>query len=97
MKRFLLFLFLVPTLSMAQPITGLNFREWYNPEAEIAVAFDVVRLSNQIVIDFTINSRQFPLEKYSITWERRDTYTQRDGNAFAETPVGVVDSEKQKR
>lgn len=97
MNRFLLFLLLVPTFSIAQPITGLNFREWYNPDAEIAVAFDVVRLSNQMVVDFTINSRQLPLEKYSITWERRDTYTQRDGNALAETPAGVVDSEKQKK
>jgi len=98
MKRFLIFLFFaIPVLTIAQPITGLNFREWYNPDAEITVSFDVTRFPNQMVVDFTIDSRQLPLEKYSIVWERRDTYTQREGNTLTTSPTLTIESEKQKQ
>jgi GWxTD domain-containing protein len=97
MNRLLLLLFVSPFFSFAQPITGLNFREWYNPDAEVAVSFDVVRLSNQLVVDFSIDARQLSIDKYSIVWERRDTYTQRDGTALSETPVSIAESEKQKK
>jgi GWxTD domain-containing protein len=97
MNRLLLLLFVSPFFSFAQPITGLNFREWYNPDAEVAVSFNVVRLSRQLVVDFSIDTRQLPIDKYSIVWERRDTYTQRDGTAITKTPVVVAESEKQKK
>lgn len=97
MNRLILLFFVSPLLSIAQPITGLNFREWYNPNAEVTLSIDVVRLSNQMVVDFSINSQQFPLEKYAIVWERRDTYTQRDGTSLTETPTVLSESEKQKK
>ncbi|KXK27780.1 MAG: hypothetical protein UZ12_BCD005001233 [Bacteroidetes bacterium OLB12] len=97
MKRLLLFLYLVtPVFSFAQALTSLNYREWYNPDAEIAVAFNIVRLSDKISVDFTIDARQQPLSKYNIVWERRDTYTQRDGTMLTETPATVSETEKQK-
>ncbi|MCW5911993.1 MAG: GWxTD domain-containing protein [Cyclobacteriaceae bacterium] len=98
MKRFLLYLFFIaPVSAFAQPITGLNFREWYNPDAEIAVTFNLVRLSDRVVVDYTIDARQQPLSKYSIVWERRDTYTQREGTALTETHTSIAETEKQKQ
>lgn len=98
MKRLLLFIFITtPVFSFAQALTSLNYREWYNPDAEIAVGFNIVRLSDKIVVDFTIDARQQPLSQYSIVWERRDTYTQREGNILTESPTTISETEKQKQ
>jgi GWxTD domain-containing protein len=98
MKRLLLLLFIAtPVFSFAQAITSLNYREWYNPDAEIAVGFNIVRFSDKIIVDFTIDARQQPLSKYSIVWERRDTYTQRDGTVLTESPTTISETEKQKQ
>ncbi|MBX2917519.1 MAG: GWxTD domain-containing protein [Cyclobacteriaceae bacterium] len=96
-KLFLYLFFLAPVIALTQPITGLNFREWYNPDAEIAVTFSIARLTDRVVVDYTIDARQQPISKYSIVWERRETYTQRDGNLLTESPTIISETEKQKQ
>jgi len=85
MKRLLIFalFFFSLSASFSQALTSINFREWYNPEAEIDFDFQVIKESNRFNVFYQINSRQLPISKYTIAWEKRDTFTQRESVALA--------------
>jgi GWxTD domain-containing protein len=70
------------SLSYSQAITSLNFREWYNPDREIDFSIQVVRESNYLQMYYQFEAKQLALNKYTLTWERRDSFTQREGTAL---------------
>lgn len=85
MKRFLIFTtFLISVnAGFSQALTSINFREWYNPEAEIDFDFHLIKESNQFNVFYQAQARQLPISKYTIAWEKRDSFTQREGVALA--------------
>lgn len=89
MKRllFLALIFLPLSPAFSQSLTSLNFREWYNPDSEIQFSFQVVKEINQIKVYYLLEAKQFPIGKYSLSWEKRDAFTQQKG-----TTLNKVDS-----
>jgi GWxTD domain-containing protein len=85
MKWFFLLvsILLVQIQVLSQALTSKNFREWYNPDSEISITIQLVKSDNQLEVYYHIQSNQFTIDKYTISWEKRDTYTQRDGIAIA--------------
>ncbi|MBN8577363.1 MAG: GWxTD domain-containing protein [Cytophagales bacterium] len=92
--RILVLTFVLPFAGLAQAITGLNFREWYNPDAEVLVTLTAARFSSEYEVDFSIQTPAQPRSKYTITWERRDSYTQREGTALTQSPATNHETEK---
>jgi GWxTD domain-containing protein len=68
---------------LGQSLTSKNFRDWYNPESEISIVLQLVKNDAQLDVFYQIQSTQQPLEKYTISWEKRDSFTQRDGVPFS--------------
>jgi GWxTD domain-containing protein len=80
--RCLIILFLiawpVQTL-LSQALTSINFRDLYNPDGEVSILLQPVRTSQKLEVFYKIQTNTLPLEKYTITWEKRDSYTQSNG------------------
>ncbi len=85
---------LVQIQVLSQALTSKNFREWYNPDSEISIAIQLVKSNGQLEVYYHIQSNQFTIDKYSISWEKRDTYTQRDGIAIAPKDSTINRQEK---
>lgn len=80
MKKWtLIILLLIHFASSAQQaLTGLNFNYWYNPQNEVQLEIHLVKAPDAMKVYYTIRATAL-VDSYSITWERRDTYTQREG------------------
>jgi GWxTD domain-containing protein len=76
----------------SQALTSINFRDLYNPEAEVSITLQPVRTAQKVEVYFSIQTNPLPLEKYDITWEKRETYTQRTG-----TPLTYSDTTKSEK
>jgi GWxTD domain-containing protein len=89
MKHLILFFFLgLPTSPLfSQALTSFNFKDVYNPEGEVSIHLLPVKSSTQIEVHFKIESKQFPIDQYVISWERRESFTQREGS-----PLEVLDN-----
>jgi len=98
MQRYLAFLiyFLPFSVALAQPLTSLNLREYYNPESETRFSFHVIKEANQFKISYALTANQFPVENYSIAWERRESYTQREGTAIPSDSASTSSSKTKK-
>jgi len=86
--RHLIILFLVawPAETLfSQALTNINFRDLYNPEGEVSIMLQPVRTAQKIEVFYKIQTSSLPLEKYTITWEKRETYTQTKGTALTTT------------
>lgn len=92
-----LFLLLIHFASPAQQaLTGLNFNYWYNPQHEVQLELHLVKHSNSMEVYFSLQALA-SVEPYTITWERRDTFTQRDGTPLDSPDNIQTISEKEKR
>jgi GWxTD domain-containing protein len=78
----------------SQALTTKNFRDWYNPDSEIRIAFHAVRNGGAIHLFYEILSTQTPLSNYTISWEKRETFTQREGSALAQPDSVILNTEK---
>jgi GWxTD domain-containing protein len=70
------------SLSYSQAITTLNVREWYNPDREIDFSLQIIKEVNQLRVYYQFEAKQLAINKYALAWERRDSFTQRDGTAL---------------
>lgn len=86
MKRFVFSLAFLVSLGQlfSQSITGLNFRHWYNPQNEVQLQLDLARAQNRLIVNYVLRTTQLPVDQYSITWERRDSYVIREGASLSE-------------
>src|ERR1700690_3743300 len=75
--------------AFGQSLASLNFRYLYDPQNEINFPMKVVNEKNKMTIYYRLqlNSPQDAMRNYSISWEKRETYIQREG-----TPVHPEDS-----
>ena len=69
---------LLPLVSISQPLTSINFKDWYDPENEVQLTFQIIK-SDSMHVHYRFLSRANTANKYTITWEKRDSYTQREG------------------
>jgi GWxTD domain-containing protein len=63
-------------IAYAQPLTGSNLRNWYDPDQAGEFNVKVVRSPDSIFAYYQVDTVTFKLE-----WEKRDSYGQRAGTA----------------
>lgn len=86
MKRLYLFSFLLvlSKLAVGQSIAANNFNYWYNPANDVDLQIRPVRTADNIMVRYTLITRQGNPGKYSIAWEARNSYVDREGIAIRE-------------
>ena len=90
MNKLLTFLFfLISFAGFGQAIGALNFNYIYNPQSEIDFQLKLVKGEKQISVHYSLQvaTVQFTAESCTITWQRRDSYNQREGTEI--TPKEV--------
>jgi len=97
MRRLIILLLMWWTAQVvySQPLTNINFRDLYNPEGEVSITLQPVRTSQQIEVYYKIQTK-LPLEKYTIAWEKRESFTHRDGSRITD-PDTVTTSDNVKQ
>jgi GWxTD domain-containing protein len=88
--------FVLATKANGQAITSLNFNHWYNPQNEVDLRLHVARGQSSLLVNYLLKTTQFPADKYSITWERRDSYSTREGASLTEKDTLQIASGNQK-
>ena len=81
---FLIALSLTLTSGHGQAITSFNFNHWYNPQNEVDLRLKLARGQSSLFVNYTLKTSQFTADKYTITWERRDSYSVREGASLTE-------------
>jgi GWxTD domain-containing protein len=91
------FLLVFSKLAHSQSIAATNFNYWYNPLNEVELQIRPVRAANKIMVRYTLLTRNGHPEKYSITWEARNSYVEREGVTVREKDSVLSVSGKDKR
>ncbi len=94
--RRLIILFLIAwpaQLLFSQALTNVNFRDLYNPDAEVFISLQPVR-TQKIEVYYKIQTKLLPIEKYSITWEKRESFTQSNGSPITNSDAPVSEKEQ---
>lgn len=78
---FSLVLFFITLSGFGQAIGSLNLNYLYNPQNELDMQLKLVKEQNQIKIYYSLQvaTVQFTPESCVITWQRRDSFSQREG------------------
>lgn len=99
MKRVCVFLFLtgLSKLALGQSVAASNFRHWYDPENEVELQIRPIKAANQIIVRYTLIAHKGTLDKYSLSWEGRNTYVEHQGVPITETDSVLSVSGQQKR
>jgi GWxTD domain-containing protein len=71
----------------SQALTSINFRDLYNPEAEVSITLQPVRTPQNLEVYYEIQTQPLPIEKYEIAWEKRESYTSRSGSVLTTTDI----------
>jgi len=99
MRYIFLFAMLVQTASLtAQPVGNLNLNYIYNPDHEISLVLKPVNAGGRtrVFYVFQVRAADYKIEDYSIAWEKRESFYQRDGSVI-EPPESDVKTESQKK
>jgi len=91
------FLLVFSNLAQSQSVAASNFNHWYNPLNEVELQLRPVRAANKIIVRYTLLARNGHPEKYSITWEARNSFVERDGVPVREKDSVLSVSGKDKR
>jgi len=83
---------------IAQSIASLNFNYIYNPNHEVILEMKAVKGQKQVTIhfEFQANSSQYPLETYDLKWERRESYTAKEGVPLEQKEESIPSSDSSK-
>jgi len=97
-KRILFLLLLLPALGFGQSIMSLNVNYWYDPQSEVKFDLKPVKLKTSVEVYYKLSLQlsSYTLKEYSITWERRDYYSQRNGDPITTNILNLSDSITQK-
>jgi GWxTD domain-containing protein len=77
----------------AQSLASKNFRDWYDPDAEVKIALQAVRHPESVEVFYQIESTA-AISNYNIAWEKRDTFAQREGVTLTEGEQTIAQTEK---
>src|SRR5258706_2941278 len=91
------FLLVFSKLAFSQSIAASNFNYWYNPQNEVELQLRPVRAANKVIVRYTLVARNGNPEKYSITWEARNSFVEREGVPIKEKDSVLSVSGKDKR
>jgi GWxTD domain-containing protein len=80
-----------------QSIAASNFNYCYDPQNEVELQLRPVRSAGKITVRYTLLARNGSPEKYSITWEARNSYVDREGIPIREKDSVLSVSGKDKR
>ncbi|MDZ4715353.1 MAG: GWxTD domain-containing protein [Cytophagales bacterium] len=83
--------FLAYLPSWSQAVNAINFQYLYDPLNEVSVQFLPVNRGDSIAIVYQVRSNQQAVS-YLLTWERKDSYAQRQGNALQQTDTATISS-----
>jgi len=98
MRPFLILTFIFAfAKSFGQSVAASNFNYWYDPQNEVELQLRPVRTANKIMVRYTLIARQGSPEKYAITWEARNAYTDREGVSIREKDSVLSMSGRDKR
>lgn len=92
--NFLLVCIFISINSFAQPLTSVNFRDKYNPESEVQLAFQVVKIDSLLQVQYRVLTRTTDASQFSITWEKRDSFTQREGSKVNPNQIDTINSKE---
>jgi GWxTD domain-containing protein len=91
----ILFLIALPVqVLFSQALTTINFRDLYNPDAEVSIALQPVKTSQKMEVWYKIQTSKLPLEKYTITWEKRESFTQTKGTVLTNSDTTATQKEQ---
>jgi GWxTD domain-containing protein len=86
--RIATFLFVVSSLGAScQPLSGANFRYWYDAAQEGAFRMTAVNTGQNIEVYFLYDTSLF-----NVRWEKRESFSQRTGDALSD---GTFDPDRQ--
>ena len=88
MRKLFCFFFLITTYSgFSQAVGNVNLNYLYNPQNEIDFRLKLVKTHDQVIVYYSLKTAtvQFSAENCVFTWQRRDSFSQRDGNPI--TPI----------
>ncbi len=98
-KLLTILLFLITVSGFGQAVGTLNLNYLYNPQNEVDLQLKLVKGQKQIFVYYSLQvaTAQFTAENCSITWERRDSFSQREGTEIIpeeiQTPL-IADGKK---
>jgi GWxTD domain-containing protein len=75
-------LFLVVGIGHSQSIGSVNFAYWYNLQGEADVQFHPIVRGDSITVFYTVKTNNPSVASYLIQWEKKDSYSQRQGAIF---------------
>jgi GWxTD domain-containing protein len=88
-RLIILFLIAWPFQALfAQALNNINFRDLYNPDAEVSIILQPVK-TQKIEVYYKIRTTTLPLDNYTIAWEKRESFTQKEGS-----PITITDTLK---
>lgn len=93
MRHLIIILLLIAwpsSMLFSQALTGINFRDLYDPESEVTITLQPVRTGQKIQVYYKIQSKTLPLDQYSITWEKRESYTHSNGTSLTNSDTLVT-------
>lgn len=77
------FSLLISVCGFAQSVASLNFNHRYDPANEIDFRTALTRHDNQMVVHYSIQlMRSSDTRNYAITWESRESYSDRNGQVL---------------
>ncbi len=79
--RFLVLLLLFPAtiIVQAQSVSSINFNYWYNLQSEVDMQLHPARQGDSITVFYNLKSNNPSMTSYSLRWEKKDSYNQRQG------------------
>jgi GWxTD domain-containing protein len=80
-KCFLFFLLYLPLWCWGQSVMNTNVKHWYDPQAEVRFDLKPVKskTKTEVYYKLSLQVTEYALSAYSISWEKRDFYSQRNG------------------
>lgn len=79
LMRYFLFLLLFSSIHcLGQAVSSINYSYWYDPNTEVNLQINPVMKNDSIVVYYKLVAKN-PASKYSIQWEKKDSYAQRSG------------------
>jgi GWxTD domain-containing protein len=91
------FFFVISNSVLGQSVAASNFSYWYNPLNDVELQIRPVRTTTKIMVRYTLVARNGNPEKYTINWEARNSFVDRDGVPIREKDSVLSVSGKEKR
>ncbi|MBS1952116.1 MAG: hypothetical protein OJF59_000939 [Cytophagales bacterium] len=93
----ILFLLIAAKAGYGQSIAASNFRHWYDPQNEVELQIRPVRMTDKIMVRYTLIVRQGAPNNYSISWEARNSYLDKEGVSVVEKDSVLTQTSKDRR